>query len=74
MDFAADGTWSSLVRVGVDWDNDKKFDILAVLANPVGAGEFLNYIEKKRLSPTHPGMTALPKGSQILSRLTVKRR
>jgi plasmid stabilization system protein ParE/uncharacterized membrane protein len=74
-DVSPNGVWTSpSVYLGQPQDRGKKFDIIAVEANPAAANAFWDYLQ--RGTDPHvgfPGMTHLPQGVVELARVTVTR-
>ena len=73
-DLEANNRWSSLVYFGVPSDTDKKFDILAVVADANAQNAFNAYLADAIDRSDWAGMEALPAGAIIYDRITVTRR
>lgn len=72
----AKNNWSSRVSLGVpgEIDKNKKFDILAVGANPEAQSAFKVYLTGARDRSDSPGLGSLPTGATIYDRVTVTRK
>lgn len=73
-DVQADGDWTSLIAIGIEDDVDKKFDIIAALANQEAQDVFNAYLEQAKGKATWPGLEKLPTGTEIYARITVTRK
>ncbi len=73
-DLEAGGRWSSLVYIGVPSDIDKRFDILAVVADTNAQNVFNAYLAEARDRSDWAGLEMLPEGAVIYDRITVTRK
>jgi hypothetical protein len=75
-DVQANGNWASATAFGVPTDKGKKlkFDVLAVTVDKNAEAEFENYLSRARTTNDYAGLVQLPKGANILDRLTVSRK
>jgi len=70
----ADGVWSSTAYIGIDTDANKRFDILALVADRNIQDSFTAYLAESRAKGQWPGLRNLPAGDVPLSRVSVIRR
>ncbi len=74
-DVQANGDWaSSLTYIGIEEDVNKKFDIIAVLADKRAQDAFNAYLKQSEDTETWPGLKRLPEGATIYDRITVTRK
>jgi len=73
-DLEAGNKWSSLVYIGIPSDTDKRFDILAVIADTEAQNAFNAYLADARDRSDWAGLEALPAGAVIYDRITVTRK
>jgi len=72
-DVQANGDWTSLTYIGIKEDVNRKFDIIAVLADKRAQDAFNAYLTKAKNTNTWPGLERLPEGATIYDRITVAR-
>ena len=72
-DVQANGDWTSLIYIGIKEDVNRKFDIIAVLADKRAQDAFNAYFKKAKDTKTWPGLERLPEGATIYDRITVTR-
>ncbi|MBN1979568.1 MAG: hypothetical protein JW918_19400 [Anaerolineae bacterium] len=70
----AKGNWSSITYVGVEGDEGRKFDILAIVADKAAQDAFSAYLADARDKSDWPGLDKLPEGATVYSRITVTRK
>ena len=74
-DVQANGDWtSSLTYIGIEEDVNKKFDIIAVLADKMAQDAFNAYIEQAKDTKKWTGLGKLIEGTTIYDRITVTRK
>ncbi len=72
-DVQANGDWTSLTNIGIKEDVNRKFDIIAVLADRRAQDAFNAYLTESEYKKTWPGLERLPEGATIYDRITVTR-
>lgn len=70
----ANGDWISLTFIGIEEDVNKKFDIIAVLADKRAQDAFNAYLIQAKDTNTWPGLGRLLEGVTIYDRITVTRK
>ena len=73
-DVQANGDWTSLAYIGIEEDVNRKFDIIAVLADKKAQDAFNAYLTQAKDKKTWPGLERLPKSATIYDRITVTRK
>jgi len=73
-DVQANGDWTSLTYIGIEEDVNRKFDIIAVLADKRAQDAFNAYHKQSEDTETWPGLERLPEGAPIYDRITVTRK
>ena len=73
-DVQANGDWTSLTSIGIEEDVNRKFDIIAVLADKRAQDAFNAYLTKAKDTNTWPGLERLLEGVTIYDRITVTRK
>jgi hypothetical protein len=74
VDVQANGDWTSLIYIGIEEDVNRKFDIIAVLADKRAQDAFNAYFTKAKDTNTWPGLERLLEGATIYDRITVMRK
>lgn len=69
----ANGDWTSLTSIGIEEDVNRKFDIIAVLADKRAQDAFNAYLKQAKDTDTWPGLERLPEGVTIYVRIPVTR-
>ncbi|MDP4117241.1 MAG: hypothetical protein Q8903_13980 [Bacteroidota bacterium] len=67
------GKWSLSVVIGSENDDDKKFDIIAVLADTKAQEEINSYFAECEKTGVWPGMDKIPDSAKEYNRITVTR-
>jgi hypothetical protein len=73
-DVQVNGDWTSLTSIGIEEDVNRKFDIIAVLADKRAQDAFNAYFTKAKDTNTWPGLERLLEGATIYDRITVMRK
>ncbi|HET54055.1 MAG TPA: hypothetical protein ENN33_02440 [Ignavibacteria bacterium] len=73
-DVQTNGDWISLAFIGIQEDVNRKFDIVAVLADESAQEAFNAYLTQAKGNKTWPGFEKLPEGTAIYDRITVARK
>jgi len=73
-DVQANGDWTSLIYIGIKEDVNRKFDIIAVLADKRAQDAFNAYFKKAKDKKTWPGLERLLEDATIYDRITVTRK
>lgn len=73
-DVQANGDWTSLTYIGIEEDVNRKFNIIAVLADKRAQDAFNAYLTQAKDKKTWPGLERLPEGATIYDRITVTRK
>lgn len=68
----SDGTWSSLITIGVDKDAGKKFEIYTALVDQSGR-DAINQNFSQTPSPNYVGIYPLPSGIKLMNKVRVVR-
>lgn len=73
-DVQANGDWTSLTYIGIEEVVNRKFYIIAVLADKRAQDAFNAYLKQAKDTKTWPGLERLPEGTTIYDRITVMRK
>ena len=73
-DVQANGDWTSLTSIGIEEEVNRKFDIIAVLADKRAQDAFNAYLIQANDTDTWPGLERLPEGATIYDSITVTRK
>ena len=73
-DVQANGDWTSNTSISIEEDVNRKFDIIAVLADKRAQDAFEAYIKQAKDTKTWPGLGKLIEGTTIYDRITVMRK
>ena len=69
----SDGSWTLPVQFGEEVHSGVKFDICAILADNNAHKELSKYIKASEKAKSWDGIKFLPRGTKIITKLTVKR-
>ncbi len=73
-DVQANGDWTSNTSIGIEEDVNRKFDIIAVLADKRAKAAFEAYIKQAKDTKKWTGLGKLIEGTTIYDRITVTRK